>query len=81
MTPIINRHIFAIAQHRRNLVGSPVNRAVEPTRMGPVLPEGSNFNHGIPIVSLGGRGVGASLALHYNGRVWARDDKDRKSVV
>ncbi|HXG66461.1 MAG TPA: hypothetical protein VNO70_15285, partial [Blastocatellia bacterium] len=57
----------------RNLTGAPPNRAIESTRIGPVLPEGANFHHGIPIVSLGGRGLAASLTLYYNSRVWARD--------
>jgi RHS repeat-associated protein len=56
----------------RNLVGSPRNRAVESTRTGTVLPEGSNFNMAIPIVGLGGRGLSASLTLNYNSRVWSR---------
>jgi len=37
-----------------------------------VLPESNNFNMAIPIVSLGGRGVGASLTLSYNSRVWSK---------
>jgi hypothetical protein len=56
----------------RNLVGSPRNQAVEATRIGNVLPEGSNFEFGVPIVSLGGRGVGANLTLFYNSRLWSR---------
>jgi RHS repeat-associated protein len=56
----------------RNLVGSPRNRAIEPARMGLVLPEGSNFEFAIPIEGLGGRGMGTSLALYYNSRVWSR---------
>jgi YD repeat-containing protein len=56
----------------RNLVGSPRNRAIESTRTGTVLPEGSNFNMAIPIVGLGGRGLSASLTLNYNSRVWSR---------
>ncbi len=56
----------------RNLLGSPRNRAAEPTRMGLVLPEGSNFNFGVPIINLGGRGIGASLTLYYNSRLWSR---------
>lgn len=56
----------------RNLVGSPRNRAIEPTRMGAVLPEGSNFEFAVPIESLGGRGMGTSLTLYYNSRVWSR---------
>jgi RHS repeat-associated protein len=56
----------------RNLLGSPRNRAIEATGLGPVLPEGSNFNSAVPLIGLGGRGVGASLTLYYNSRVWAR---------
>ena len=56
----------------RNLVGSPRNRTTESTRAGAVLPEGSNFNFEAPIISLGGRGVGASLMLNYNSRLWSR---------
>jgi YD repeat-containing protein len=56
----------------RNLVGSPRNRAIEPARMGLVLPEGSNFEFAVPIESLGGRGLGTSLTLYYNSRVWSR---------
>jgi hypothetical protein len=53
-----------------NLIGSPRNRVMDSTRIGAVLSESNNFNMAIPIVSLGGRGVGASLTLHYNSRVW-----------
>jgi RHS repeat-associated protein len=56
----------------RNLTGSPRNRVIEPTRIGAVLPEGSNFEFAVPIESLGGRGLGSSLTLHYNSRVWSR---------
>jgi len=56
----------------RNLIGSPRNRALEPTRIGAVQPEGSNFNMAIPIYGLGGRGIGTSLVLYYNSRVWSR---------
>ena len=56
----------------RNLVGSPHNRAIEPTRNGPILPEGSNFNMAIPLISLGGRGLAANLMLYYNSRVWSQ---------
>lgn len=56
----------------RNLTGSPRNRVLEPSRIGPINPEGSNFNMSIPIYSLGGRGLGASLTLYYNSRVWSR---------
>jgi len=56
-----------------NLVGSPRNRAVESTRLGSVLPEGSNFNFAVPLVGAKGRGIDTSVALHYNSRVcWAQ---------
>ena len=56
----------------RNLTGTPRNRAIEPTRLGPVLPEGSNFEFAAPLISLGGRGLAANLTLYYNSRVWSR---------
>lgn len=55
-----------------NLVGSPRYRAVESTTLGPVLPEGSNFNFAVPLIDLGGRGIGGTLALYGNTRVWSR---------
>jgi RHS repeat-associated protein len=55
-----------------NLVGSPRNRLIEPTQLGPVLPEGSNFNFSVPLIALGGRGIGATLTLYGNSRVWSR---------
>jgi RHS repeat-associated protein len=55
-----------------NLVGSPRNRAVESTRLGTVLPEGSNFNFMVPLVNASGRGIDTSVALHYNSRVWSQ---------
>ena len=58
----------------RNLVGSPRNAAAAPMPLGSVLPEGSNFNWAVPIISLGGRGLAANLTLHYNSRVWSRRD-------
>ncbi|MEK6407970.1 MAG: hypothetical protein AABN34_13495 [Acidobacteriota bacterium] len=58
----------------RNLVGSPRDRAIESTAMGTVLPEGSNFKWAAPIIGLGGRGIGASLTLSHNNRVWSRRD-------
>jgi hypothetical protein len=54
----------------RNLVGTPPNRALEATRLGPVLPEGRNFEFSMPIANLGGRGLAANLTLYYNSRVW-----------
>ncbi len=56
----------------QNLIGSPRNRPIEATRTGSVLPESHNFRFAIPLVSLGGRGLGASLTLYHNSRVWAR---------
>ncbi|HKQ06410.1 MAG TPA: RHS repeat-associated core domain-containing protein [Blastocatellia bacterium] len=56
----------------RNLVGNPRNRATESTRVGTVMPEGSNFCFAAPIYSLGGRGIGANVTLYYNSRVWSR---------
>jgi RHS repeat-associated protein len=56
----------------RNLVGSPRNRAIEPTAIGSVMPEGSNFNWSVPIINLSGRGINASLSLYYNSRIWSR---------
>jgi hypothetical protein len=53
-----------------NLIGSPRNRVMDSSRIGTVLPESNNINMAIPIVSLGGRGVGTSLTLYYNSRVW-----------
>jgi hypothetical protein len=56
----------------RNLVGSPPNAAATPMPLGSVLPEGSNFNWAVPIISLGGRGLAANLTLHHNSPVWSR---------
>jgi RHS repeat-associated protein len=53
-----------------NLVGSPRNRVMDSTRVGTLLPESNSFSMAIPIVGLGGRGIGASLTLYYNSRVW-----------
>jgi RHS repeat-associated protein len=55
-----------------NLVGAPRNRAAESTRAGQVLPEGSTFDFAVPIIGLTGRGIGASLTLYYNSRLWSR---------
>jgi hypothetical protein len=52
----------------RNLIGSPRNRAIEPTVLGAVLLEGSNSEMTIPIIGLGGRGLSASLTLCSNSR-------------
>ncbi|HKR58723.1 MAG TPA: hypothetical protein VJS64_03230, partial [Pyrinomonadaceae bacterium] len=51
------------------VVGSPPYSGLEPTRLGPVLPK-ENFSIGIPLVSLGGRGLGASISAYYNSNVW-----------
>ncbi len=56
----------------RNLFGNSLNRVIEPTTIGAVQPEGSNFHFSIPLIGLGGRGIGASLSLFYNSRIWAR---------
>jgi hypothetical protein len=56
----------------KNLIGSPGKRVVEATRIGTVLPEGSNASFAAPLIGLGGRGVGTRLALIYNSRVWSR---------
>ncbi|MEW6130395.1 MAG: RHS repeat-associated core domain-containing protein [Acidobacteriota bacterium] len=56
----------------RNLVGNPRYRALEPTLLGNVQPEGSNFNMAMPLYGLSGRGLGASLTLFYNSRIWSR---------
>ncbi len=56
----------------RNLAGSPRNAAAAPMPLGSVLPEGSNFNWAVPIISLGGRGLAANLTLYNNSRVWSR---------
>jgi RHS repeat-associated protein len=56
----------------RNLVGAPRNRAIEPTAIGSVMPEGSNFNWVVPLINLSGRGINASLSLYYNSRIWTR---------
>ncbi len=50
-------------------IGTPPFTALEPTRLGPVMP-GTNFELPIPIVSLGGRGLATGLLLYYNSSVW-----------
>jgi hypothetical protein len=50
-------------------VGSPPYAGLESTRLGPVLPK-ENFSVGIPLVSLGGRGLGANISAYYNSNVW-----------
>ncbi len=61
-----------LATEERNLTGSPRNRVAEGARMGGVLPESHNFQFAVPIVGLGGRGVGTGLTLYHNSRVWGR---------
>ena len=56
----------------RNLVGSPRNGVMDSSRIGPVLPEGSNFEFSLPIESLPGRGLPLGLAMNYNSRIWSR---------
>ncbi|MEW6209731.1 MAG: hypothetical protein AB1631_15285, partial [Acidobacteriota bacterium] len=56
----------------RNLTGNPRYRTIEGFRLGSILPEGSNFNLAIPLYGLSGRGLGASLTLFYNSRLWSR---------
>jgi RHS repeat-associated protein len=56
-----------------NLVGSPRNHCIEPTRFGSVLPESDNFNTGVPVASLAGRGLNVNLALYYNSRIWMQN--------
>jgi hypothetical protein len=53
-----------------NLVGSPRNHCIEPTRFGTVLPESDNFNMNVPVASLQGRGLNVNLSLYYNSRIW-----------
>ncbi len=74
ITPPSNTDIVYDEFHAesRNLVGSPRNRAVDLARMGTVMPEGSNFKFAVPILNLGGRGLGVDLTLYYNSRVWFR---------
>src|SRR5262249_39883962 len=48
-----------------NLTANPRNRIVVPTRIGAVLPESSNFNLPIPLVSLQGRGLNLNLTAYY----------------
>ncbi len=50
-------------------VGTPPFTALEPTRLGPVMPQ-TNFELPIPLVSLGGRGLATNLLLYYNSNVW-----------
>jgi YD repeat-containing protein len=56
-----------------NWTGAPRNAAVEPTKVGAVLPESSNLDLTGQILSLGGRGLGVSLGFAYNTRIWFRN--------
>jgi RHS repeat-associated protein len=56
----------------RNQVGLPTNGVIDSWKLGKVVPESNNFTMAIPLYSLGGRGLGASLTLQYNSRVWSR---------
>ncbi len=56
----------------RNLAGTPGNRVMDASRIGPVLPEGNNFEFSVPISGLAGRGLGLGVSLNYNSRVWSR---------
>ena len=56
----------------RNLTGAPRNRIVDAARGATVLPESNDFRMAIPLISLGGRGLGTGLTLYYNSRVWFR---------
>ena len=63
------------------VIGTPEFTALEPTRLGPVMP-GSNFELPLPIVSLGGRGLATTLMLYYNSTVWGSYfDPNRNSNV
>src|SRR5262249_38979759 len=55
-----------------NIVGAPPNRAMDSSRIGAVLPEGSNFEFSVPIETLPGRGLPLSMGLAYNSRLWAK---------
>ena len=56
----------------RNLTGSPRNRVMAASRLGAVLPEGSNFEFSVPIAGMAGRGLPLGIGLNYNSRVWSR---------
>jgi hypothetical protein len=45
---------------------------MDSSRIGAVLPEGSNFEFSVPIYALAGRGLPLGLGLNYNSRVWSR---------
>jgi hypothetical protein len=56
-----------------NLVGSPPNHGIVPTRFGSVMPESSNFSFSVPAISLAGRGLNVDMSLYYNSRVWMQN--------
>lgn len=56
----------------RNLVGSPRNRIMASSAIGPVLPESNNFEFSVPLYGLSGRGLSLDLGLSYNSRIWSR---------
>jgi RHS repeat-associated protein len=56
-----------------NLTANPRNRMIVPTRIGACLPESSNFNLPVQLVSLQGRGLSLSLTAYYNSRLWFRN--------
>ncbi|HWX43284.1 MAG TPA: Ig-like domain-containing protein, partial [Blastocatellia bacterium] len=56
-----------------NWTGAPRNAAVEPTKVGAVLPEGSNLDLTGQILSLSGRGLSVTLGFAYNTRIWFRN--------
>lgn len=55
--------------HAAGQIGTPPFTALEPTRLGPVIPQ-NNFELPIPLSSLGGRGLATNLTLYYNSSVW-----------
>lgn len=65
-----------------NDVGSPPNKteagapAPPAAAAGTETPASDNFSLGVPLVSIPGRGMGVSLALHYNSRVWHQSSSD-----
>jgi hypothetical protein len=44
-------------------IGTPPLTALEPTRLGPVMPQYNNFELPLPIASLGGRGLAVALGF------------------
>lgn len=55
--------------HAAGQIGTPPFTALEPTRLGPVIPQ-NNFELPIPLSNLGGRGLATNLMLYYNSSVW-----------